>query len=54
LKNVWKYIKAKDLQDKKNKRQINPDKNLSKIFDKPIDMMQLSTHLNKHMKRSDS
>ena len=54
LKNVWKYIKSKKLQDKKNKRQINPDKNLSKIFDKPIDMMQLSTHLNKHMKRSDS
>ena len=52
LKKVWKYIKSKKLQDKKNKRQINPDKNLSKIFPKPIDMMQLSTHLNKHLKRS--
>ncbi len=54
LKRVWKYIKTKKLQDKKNKRQINPDKNLSKIFDKPIDMMQLSSYLNKHIKRSDS
>ncbi len=53
LKNVWKYIKAKKLQDPKNKRIINPDKNLSKIFDKPIDMMKLSTFLNKHIKRSD-
>ena len=52
LKKVWKYIKSKKLQDKKNKRQINPDKNLGKIFEKPIDMMQLSTHLNKHLKRS--
>ena len=51
IKNVWKYIKANKLQDEKNKRIINPDKNLSKIFDKPIDMMKLSTHLGKHMKR---
>jgi len=51
LKKVWKYIKSKKLQDPKNKRKIIPDKNLSKIFDEPIDMMQLSTHLNKHMKR---
>lgn len=51
LKKVWKYIKAKKLQDPKNKRKIIPDKNLSKIFDEPIDMMKLSTYLNKHMKR---
>lgn len=51
LKKVWKYIKSKKLQDPKNKRKIIPDKNLSKIFDEPIDMMKLSTYLNKHMKR---
>jgi len=51
LKKVWKYIKDKKLQDPKNKRTIVPDKNLSKIFDKPIDMMKLSGHLTKHMTR---
>jgi len=51
LKKVWKYIKSHKLQDKKNKRKINPDKNLSKIFEEPIDIMQLSKYLNKHMKK---
>lgn len=51
IKSVWKYIKAHKLQDAKNKRIINPDKNLSKIFSESIDMMKLSTFLNKHIKR---
>ena len=53
IKNTWKYIKEKDLQDPKNKRRIKPDAALAKVFGskEAIDMMQLSKHLGKHMKR---
>jgi DNA topoisomerase-1 len=51
-KQVWVYIKAHNLQDPMNKRQIIPDAALSKIIGKqPIDMMQLSSCLNKHIKK---
>ena len=50
-KKVWEYIKAKDLQDPKNKRMIVPDDNLSKIFghSDSIDMMKLAGILSKHI-----
>ncbi|MCB1149342.1 MAG: topoisomerase DNA-binding C4 zinc finger domain-containing protein, partial [Chlamydiia bacterium] len=32
LKKVWEYIKAKDLQNPENKREILPDEALSKVF----------------------
>ncbi len=53
LKKTWEYIKAKKLQDPKNKRLIVPDKNLEKVFGskEPIDMMKLSSVLNNHMKK---
>lgn len=51
LKKVWDYIRAKDLQDPKNKRVINPDAALSKVFGskEPIDMFKMSGILNKHI-----
>ena len=54
MKKIWKYIKDNDLQDPKNKRLIKPNADLAKVFGskEPIDMMQLSKHLGKHMKRS--
>ena len=53
LKKVWAYIKTKKLQDKKNKRLINPDENLAKVFGskKQIDMMQMTKLLSNHMQR---
>jgi chromatin remodeling complex protein RSC6 len=50
VKHLWVYIKAKKCQDTKNKRMIVPDAKLSEIFGKkPIDMLKLATHLNKHI-----
>lgn len=50
-KKVWDYIKANQLQDAKNKRQINPDEKLAKIFgnQEPIDMFKLAGLLSKHL-----
>lgn len=52
IKKVWDYIKQHNLQDPKNKRLIQPDAKLAKVFGskKPIDMMKLSGILNKHFK----
>ena len=52
VKKVWAYIKAHKCQDAKHRRMINPDKKLSEIFGKkPIDMMKLAGHLNKHIEK---
>ena len=51
-KAIWVYIKANNLQDPKNKRLIRPDAKLAKVIGKePIDMMKLSSALNKHFKK---
>ncbi len=51
MKKVWEYIKANDLQDSKNKRQINPDAKLAKVFgsSEPIDMFAMTKVLSKHL-----
>ena len=52
VKKLWEYIKAKKCQDIKNRRMINPDEKLSKVIgNKPVDMLKLATHLNKHIKK---
>jgi DNA topoisomerase-1 len=50
-KKLWDYIKAKNLQDPKNKRMIIPDDKLAKVFGskKPVDMMKLAGLLSKHI-----
>lgn len=51
-KKIWEYIKAHKLQDPINKRRIIADAALAKIIGKePIDMMQLSKFLGKHLKK---
>jgi upstream activation factor subunit UAF30 len=54
VKKLWAYIKKHSLQDKKQKRMINPDDKLAKIFgsSKSIDMFQMMKHLKKHLKKS--
>lgn len=32
VKKLWEYIKKNNLQDKDNKRNINADENLKKVF----------------------
>lgn len=51
VKKVWEYIKEHNCQDPKNKRLIQPDALLEKVFGSkdPIDMMKLSGVLNKHI-----
>jgi upstream activation factor subunit UAF30 len=51
-KKVWDYIKAKGLQDQTNKRMINADDNLKKIFNgkKQVSMFEMTALVNKHLK----
>ena len=47
---VWEYIKANDLQDKKDKRQINPDAKLASVIGKDqISMFKMTGAVSKHM-----
>jgi chromatin remodeling complex protein RSC6 len=48
---IWVYIKKHNLQDPKDRRQINADENLKKVFggkDK-IGMMQIGGFISKHL-----
>ena len=52
VKKLWVYIKAHKCQDTKNKRMINPDSKLSEVIGKkPVDMLKLAGHLNKHIQK---
>ncbi|RPF72204.1 SWIB/MDM2 domain-containing protein [Aurantiacibacter spongiae] len=47
---VWDYIKANDLQDSKDKRQINPDDKLGKVIgNDQISMFKMTGAVSKHM-----
>ena len=50
-KKLWAYIKKNNLQDAKNKRNINPDEKLSKIFGgkKAVNMFEMTKLVNKHL-----
>lgn len=50
-KKVWDYIKKHDLQDKKNKRNINPDAKLGKVLGstQAIDMFKMTSKINEHI-----
>lgn len=54
VKKLWAYIKKYKLQDKKNKRQINPDAKLAKVFgsSKGMDMFKMMGVLKKHLKKA--
>lgn len=48
---VWDYIKKNNLQDAKDKRQINPDDKLGKVLGaKSISMFQMNKALSGHLK----
>ncbi|MCC4253434.1 MAG: SWIB/MDM2 domain-containing protein [Pseudomonadota bacterium] len=47
---VWDYIKKHDLQDAKDRRQINADDKLEKIFGKKsVSMFEMNKHLSQHL-----
>ena len=50
VKKLWAYIKAKKCQHATNRRMIVPDAKLAKIIGgRPVDMLKLATHMNKHI-----
>ena len=51
-KKVWDYIKANGLQDQTNKRMINADDKLLKIFNgkKQVSMFEMTALVSKHLK----
>jgi len=50
-KKLWEYIKKNNLQDAKNKRNINADENLLAVFDgkKQVSMFEMTKLVNKHL-----
>ena len=50
-KKVWAYIKKNNLQDKKNKRNINADDTLKAIFGgkKVVNMFEMTKLVSKHL-----
>lgn len=51
-KQLWAYIKKNKLQDSKNKRNINADANLQKVFGgkKTVNMFEMTKLVSKHLK----
>jgi len=50
VKKIWDYIKAHGLQDATNKRAINADARLQKVFGKPqVTMFELAGLIGKHL-----
>ena len=52
VKKLWDYIKKHNLQDQKNKRNINADDNLLKVFGgkKQVSMFEMTALVSKHLK----
>ena len=51
-KQLWAYIKEKGLQDQKDRRAINADDNLKKVFNgkSQVSMFEMTALVNKHLK----
>jgi chromatin remodeling complex protein RSC6 len=51
VKKLWKYIKGKNLQDPKNKRNIVADENLKKVFGgkSVVNMFEMTKLVSKHL-----
>ncbi|MDD5145282.1 MAG: SWIB/MDM2 domain-containing protein [Candidatus Pacebacteria bacterium] len=51
VKKLWAYIKKNGLQDAKNKRNINADANLKKVFGGKgtVNMFEMTKLVSKHL-----
>lgn len=50
-KKIWDYVKKNDLQDSKNRRNINADAKLRPIFGKDqVSMFEMTKLVNQHVK----
>lgn len=52
VKKIWDYIKAKGLQDQKNRRMINADDKLLPIFEgrSQVNMFEMTKLVSKHLR----
>lgn len=52
VKKLWVYIKKYNLQDPKNKRNINADEKLKKVFNgkKQVNMFEMTKLVSGHLK----
>ena len=51
VKKLWVYIKKNNLQDAKNKRNINADENLKRVFGGKgtVNMFEMTKLVSKHL-----
>ncbi|MCK5059669.1 MAG: SWIB/MDM2 domain-containing protein [Candidatus Pacebacteria bacterium] len=51
VKKLWEYIKKNNLQDSADKRNINADENLKKVFDgkEMVNMFEMTKLISKHL-----
>ena len=51
VKKLWEYIKKHDLQDKKNRRNINSDASLKPVFGgkSQVSMFEMTKLVSKHL-----
>ena len=51
VKKLWVYIKGHNLQDTKDKRNINADESLKKVFDGKgvVNMFEMTKLISKHL-----
>ena len=51
VKKLWVYIRANNLQDQKNRRNINADANLKKVFGGKgtVSMFEMTKLVSKHL-----
>jgi upstream activation factor subunit UAF30 len=51
VKKLWAYIKKHNLQDAKNRRNVNADANLMKVFNgkKTVSMFEMTKLVSKHL-----
>ncbi|TAL49502.1 hypothetical protein EPN83_00465 [Patescibacteria group bacterium] len=51
VKKLWEYIKRNGLQDSANKRNINADEKLKKVFDgrATVNMFEMTKLVSKHL-----
>lgn len=51
VKKIWVYIKKNNLQDAQNKRNINADENLKKVFGgkTTVNMFEMTKLVSKHL-----
>jgi upstream activation factor subunit UAF30 len=52
VKKIWAYIRKNNLQDSKNRRNINADAHLKKVFGgkATVSMFEMTKYVSKHLK----